>query len=421
MSILAVPLKLPSKLKPLYPACRYKVLHGGRGGGKSWGVAKVLVTLGLTEKLRILCAREIQLSIKESVHRLLSDQIWELGLNPYYEITKESIRGINGTEFIFKGLRHNPQEIKSIEGIDICWVEEAQLVSKESWDVLTPTIRKEGSEIWITMNPMDASDYTYKHFVETQLPGSVVIQILWSDNKWFPKVLDDERKYLLSIDPEAHEHIWNGACRTVGDAVIFKGKYSVEYFETPESASFYHGADWGFSQDPTALIRSFISEDGETLYIDNEVFGYGIEMDHLPALFAGDDIMVNPPRWKNPNKTFGMGTSLSWPIKADGARPETISYMKRHGFNIRAAEKWKGSIEDGIEHLKGFRRIVVHPRCKNVAQEMRLYSYKVDRYTGLALPVIIDRHNHGIDALRYSLDGYIRARGGLGQWSLLAK
>lgn len=389
---------LPSPAIPANPfdclrqRARYKVFYGGRGGAKSWNLARALLRFADNWTLRILCAREFQTSIADSVHRLLCDQIVLLGLSDRYEVTQNGITNLaTGSLFIFRGIRHNLQSIKSLEGIDLCWVEEAQTVSNESWDVLIPTIRKEGSEIWVSFNTGEENDPSYQRFVEHPPESSIVRKVGWQDNPFFPATLDAERRYLLAIDPEAYEHVWEGSPRALSDAVIFRNRVSFETFETPEDARLYFGADWGFANDPTALIRCWVK--GESLFVDHEAFGYGVEIDETAQLFDS------------------VPGARKWPIKADCARPETISYMKRQGFNIAPARKWSGSVEDGIAHLKGFRKIVVHERCKHIAQEFRLYSYKVDKTTGDVLPIIVDKHNHGIDALRYSMDGHIKGGG----------
>lgn len=383
-----IDLRIPAKLSPLFNRARYKVFYGGRGGAKSWAFARVLLLLALQKKRRILCAREFQVSIADSVHRLLCDQIYDLGLESMFTITKTQISSAIGSEFIFKGLHHNAQEIKSLEGVDICWVEEAQSVSRDSWDLLIPTIRKQGSEIWISFNPGQPDDETWKRFVLHPPDGAVVVKVGWQDNPWFPETLRQEMEYCRRIDHEAYAHIWGGEPRVISDAQVFRGRYEVTAFDTPDDARFFHGADWGFAQDPTALVRMFVQDD--CLYIDAEAYGVGVELDELPQLFDS------------------IPTSRKWPVKADSARPETISYMARKGFRISAAKKWAGSIEDGIALLKGFARIYIHPRCKHAADEFRLYSYKVDKNNGDILPVIVDAHNHVIDAARYALDGYVK-------------
>jgi phage terminase large subunit len=366
------------------------VFYGGRGSGKSWSVARALLLLGYEKPMRILCAREIQRSISDSVHKLLCEQIDAIGLSGAYTITRDAIRCTSGTEFIFKGLRSNPQEIKSTEGIDICWVEEAAAVSADSWDILIPTVRKPNSEIWLTFNPLDESDPTYQRFVLNAPEDALVRKVNYDENPYFPDVLRREMEWLKARDYESYLHIWEGEVRKHSNAVIFAGRFRVEEFETPKDARFYHGADWGFANDPTALVRCFIQD--RTLYIDKEAWGVGVEIDETPALFDT------------------IETARSWPIKADNARPETISYVKRQGFYISGAKKWAHNAEDGIAFIKSF-DIVIHPRCRHTIDEFNHYSYKVDKQTGDILPLIVDAWNHCIDALRYSLDGLIKGRG----------
>lgn len=376
--------------EPLFLPYRYKTYYGGRGGAKSWSFAEALVFLAYQKPLLILCTRQFQNSIADSVHRTIRTQIERRGLDPWFNITKTSIKSAAGAEFIFKGLERSIQEIKSTEGIDICWVEEAQSTTEDSWEILIPTIRKEDSEIWISFNPDEETDPTYKRFVTRTPPNSITKKVNWRDNPYFPKVLDDERRYMLKVDPDAYQHVWEGFCRQVTDAVIFRGHYEVRTFDNPpEGTRLYYGADWGFSQDPTALVRCWIKDD--TLYIDQEVYGIGMELDDTPGRFEE------------------VPGSKLWPIKADCARPETISHVKRRGFNISGAKKWAGSIEDGITVLKGFKKIVVHERCKHTAEECRLYSYKVDKKTNEILPIIVDKHNNCWDAVRYALVDIIRA------------
>lgn len=386
-------IEIAKPFRHLFNPKRYKVYYGGRGGAKSWAFARALLLIAIQRPVRVLCARELQASIADSVHKLLSDQIWELGLQSRFHITKAAIVGKNGSEFLFKGLRHNANEIKSLEGVDICWVEEAQSVSKGSWDLLIPTIRKAGSEIWISFNPGRPDDETYKRFVLTPPDDAVVVKVGYKENPWFPETLRKEMEFCRRTDPDAFRHIWEGYPRLLTNAQIFRKRYVVEPFETPEDARFYHGADWGFAQDPTTLVRCFIKD--EVLYIDREAYGVGVELDETAQLFDS------------------IPTAKTWPIKADCARPETISYMKRQGYNITAAKKWSGSVEDGISVLKAFKKIVIHPRCKHTYDEFQLYSYKVDKSSQEVLPIIVDAHNHVIDALRYALNDVIIGKSSL--------
>ena len=381
---------VPPRFGGLFSPARYKIFYGGRGGAKSWSIARVLVKRASREPLRVLCTREFQSSINDSVYRLICDTINEAGLQEFFEITQTSITSTAGAQFIFKGLRRSINEIKSMEGVDVCWVEEAQTISNNSWQILIPTIRKEGSEIWISFNPEQDSDPTFQRFVINTPPNSIKEKVGWEDNPHLPKTLEAERLYMLQVDPEAYAHVWGGECRQISDAVIFRNRYEIRDFDEPDPGTrFYYGCDWGFSVDPTAVGRSFIQDD--CLYISHEAYGVGVELDDLPDLFRQ------------------VPGADKWPIQADNARPETISHMRRKGFNITGAPKWKGSVEDGLAVLKGFRMIYIHPRCKHHAEEFRLYSYKTDPLTNEVLPIIIDKHNHCIDQLRYGLSGFIKA------------
>lgn len=207
----------PKKLRFLFEPHRYKVAHGGRGGAKSWGFARALLIMAYQKPMRVMCAREFQNSIQESVHRLLSEQIVELGLQAHYEVLQSAIRGKNGSEFVFVGIKTDPSKVKSAEGFDVCWVEEAEKTSDDSWKILIPTIRKPGSEIWVSFNPHLMTDATYQRFVVNPPPEAMVVQVNWRDNPWFPEVLDLERRHLQESDPDAYLHVWEGQCLQVGD------------------------------------------------------------------------------------------------------------------------------------------------------------------------------------------------------------
>lgn len=397
-------LKFAPKFKPLFQPKRYKTFHGGRGGAKSWAAARALVIMAASGKLRILCTREVQNSIKDSVHKLLKDQIEMLGLNPWFRITNESITSASGSEFLFKGLRFDPLGIKSTEGVDICWVEEAQSVSSDSWAILIPTIRKEGSEIWVTFNPGEESDPTYQRFIVNPPDDSITVEVNYYDNPYLPETLRKEMEYCKRVDYEAYEHIWLGKPKSISDSVIFRNRYRVEAFPDDlwqQADRLFFGADFGFANDPSTLIRMFMI--GTRLYIEYEAYGVGVELDEMPQFYDS------------------IPEVRKWPLKGDNSRPETISYLSRQGFSMDAAAKWKGSVEDGVTYLKGFEEIIIHERCKHTADEFRHYSYKVDKKTGEILPIIVDKFNHCIDAIRYGLDGYITSSDSLGTWAQLGK
>ena len=213
--------RIPECFSFLFQDARYKVAYGGRGGAKSWAFADALLIQCCQSPLRVLCAREFQNSIKDSVHQLLSDRIKTLGLDGFYEIQQTTIKGRNGSQFAFEGLRHNVSKIKSYEGVDRVWVEEANKVSKSSWETLIPTIRKDKSEIWVSFNPELDTDETYKRFVLNPPPNSIVRKVGWRDNPWFPEVLKIERDTLKSRDPDAYLNVWEGNCRITVDGAIY--------------------------------------------------------------------------------------------------------------------------------------------------------------------------------------------------------
>lgn len=345
----------------------------------------------MQDPLRILCGREIQNTINDSVKRVLDDLIQEYDLDDFFISTKTEIKGVNGSLFLFSGLQHNPTKIKSMEGVDIAWLEEADSISQETLDLLIPTIRKENSEIWFSYNPRDINAPVHQMFVINGRPDAFVRKVNYYDNPWFPKVLRKEMEYDKSHDPGKYQHIWLGEPVKHSEALVFYGKWRIDTFEAPEDAIFYYGADWGFSQDPTVLVRMYVDQKRRILYIDHEVYGVGIEIDETPALFNT------------------VPESKKWIITADSARPETISYMNRHEYRIRSAKKGKGSIEEGVNFLKSY-TIVVHSRCKHVIYELGSYSYKIDKLTGDILPVLEDKNNHCIDSMRYALEKITRKR-----------
>lgn len=394
--MIALDCELPRWANLLFQQRRYKIAKGGRGGAKSWTIARVLLILGASRTIRVLCARELQRSIQDSVHALLVDQIQQLGLQGY-TILKHEITHINGTRFMFEGLRYNTTKIKSLEGIDVCWVEEAESISEASWNILIPTIRKEGSEIWISFNPQTAEDPVYQRFVTNRPENSSLIEVNWQDNPWFHlTTMPEEKDYLYRVDPEMAEHVWGGQTIKATAAAVLRGKWVVEAFDpTPNVDTTwmgpYHGADFGFGDDPTTCVRVWIRK--RKLFIERESYKLKLENDEINAQWQKDIPGVQ-----------------KYIIRADNSRPETISYLKRHGLSrISSVLKWPGSVEDGIAYLRNFEQIVIHPRCIHAKEEARLYSHKVDRLTGEVQREIVDKHNHIWDPVRYALAPIIRA------------
>lgn len=381
---------IPEAFKGIKEPHRYTVFHGGRGSAKSHSVARYLIDLSLEKPTKFLCTREFQNSINDSVHKLLSDIIDKENLHEWLEVKSTEIVGRNGSSFIFKGLAHNIESIKSIEGVDICWVEEAEKVSQRSWDILIPTVRKESSRFIITFNPHLPSDPTYKKFIEHPPPDALVRKVTWADNPYFPEVLRLEMEHLKRVDYDQYLHVWEGHPMTHSDALIFKGKFVVEEFTSSPNEHFRLGTDWGFANDAQTLIQSYVK--GQTLFIEHEAYGHGIELSELESFF------------------YSIPNSRHLKIWADNSRPETISFMKNLGWNIEAAPKWSGSVEDGIAFMRSFDKIVIHPRCKNTIKEFETYTYKIDKRTNEIMPVVVDENNHCIDAIRYSLSNLIKRK-----------
>lgn len=530
-------IKLPEKgLFFLNQKARYKVAVGGRGSAKSVTMGICSLIKALESKKRILCTRQYQTNIKDSIHKLLSDYIYSLGFAPFFEITKDSIRCYNGSEYIFSGVQNNIAGIKSMEGIDICICEEAQTMSNESWEMLIPTIRKEGSEFWIAFNPESEDDPTYQRFVKNPPDNCLTVQMNYTDNPFFPEVLRQEMEYCKRVDYFKYQHIWEGQPTSQTEALVFKGKFVVQNFEIPSRYDvdrFFIGVDWGFSCldgntlittsrgevplkdvkagdyvltragyrkvllnqykgikpvfsitvndeknliatadhriytadgwkevkdlreqeklcflssgivvknvpihcrplgkrkvydltiegeheyfangilvhncDPTTMVLSFIKDN--CLYICREGYGIGVDLAQIPQ------------------KIFSCvpEAAQGWPIYCDNARPETISFLKARrwrvmvdgkptevSYNLKPADKWKGSVEDGVDRLKSFEKIIIHPSCKHTIEEFSHYCYETDKRTGELLPKLIDTYNHCIDGIRYSLNGHITRKG----------
>jgi len=383
-------IETPAVFEPLLSPARYKGAHGGRGSGKSHFFAELLIDRCLSEKIDAVCIREVQKSLSQSVKKLLESKIESMGVGSMFEVQEARILTPYGGLILFQGMQnHTADSIKSLEGYDIAWVEEAQSLSQRSLDLLRPTIRKPGSELWFSWNPSEATDP-----VDVLLrgpnppPSAVVVQANYQDNPWLPDVLKDEIEYDRKRDPDKFAHVWLGEYVQNREARVFKN-WTIEEFDTDPGAVFRLGADWGFSIDPSCLVRCYIS--GKRLYIDHEAYLIGCEIDQLPDLFDR------------------VPDARKWFITADSSRPETISYMRNHGYpKINAAIKGARSIEEGIEFLRAY-DIVVHPRCKHVIDELTMYSYKRDPLTDEVLPVLEDKNNHMIDALRYACEGARRA------------
>lgn len=384
-------IQTPRAFVPLLAPARYKGAHGGRGSGKSHFFAEALVEDHIRfPGLRSVCVREVQRSLAQSSKRLIEDKLQSLGVSEMFDCKEGEIRAPGGGLIIFQGMQnHTADSIKSLEGYGRAWVEEAQSLSQRSLDLLRPTIRTEDSELWFSWNPDLNTDPVDALLRGPQLPpDSVVIEVNYEDNPWFPDVLRQEMEYDRGRDPDKFAHVWRGGYRRNSEARVFRN-WRIDEFDVRPEWILRQGADWGFSVDPSVLVQCAIV--GRTLYVTHEAYRIGCDIDFLPELFRQ------------------VPESERWPITADSARPETISYMQRHGFpKILPAIKGARSLEEGVEFLKTF-DVVVHPRCTHTIDELTAYSYDTDPLTGLVMPKLKDKDNHVIDALRYACEGARRS------------
>jgi phage terminase large subunit len=390
-------LQLPEKLAPLFEPRRYKVMHGGRGGGKSWSVAGVLLTMAADRPLRILCAREVQKSMRDSVHRLLKDQIVKLGMESFFQVLDTEIRGANGSLILFAGLQsHTVDSIKSFEGVDIVWVEEAHGVSKKSWDVLIPTIRKEGSEIWLTLNPDMDTDDTYVRFIASPSDDTWCCEINWRDNPWFPEVLNQERlKAKRSQSQEDYEHVWEGKPRTVAEGAIYR--HEIE-------ALFADGRVCPVPYDPSLPVHTIWDlgwNDAMTIGLvqrgpmDIRIIGY-IEDSHRTLDWYVAQLEKLPYRWGTDylphdgrTRNFQTGKSTQEQLQAMGRRSVVCLAQT--------------SVEEGIKAAR-----MMFPRCyfdktrtARLLECLKRYRRDIHTKTGEPMAPLHDEFSHGADMFRY--------------------
>ena len=388
--------EFPVKLEGLFKKSRYKVAYGGRGGAKSWGIARALLILGAKSPLRILCAREFMTSMRDSVHKLLCDQIEALNLFGFYEITQASIKGKNGTEFAFAGLKNNISNIKSFEGVDIAWVEEAQTVSRLSWNVLIPTIRKESSEIWVSFNPELETDETYQRFVAIPPADCITMKVNWSDNPCFPETLKLEKDALKVRDEEAYNQVWEGLCRQTVDGAIFAKEMQqaekegricrVPYDATkPVHAVF----DLGWSDSTAIWFLQFVGMETRLIrYIEDSQKTISF---YLATM-----------------QTFGYVYDTIW-LPHD-AENKTLAAAGRTIDDIVRAAGFKTRIMPRVPVLDSINAArTIFPTCyfdrEHTADGLaclRHYRYEVDPDTGqFSRNPLHDHYSHGADAFRY--------------------
>jgi phage terminase large subunit len=407
-------LKLSRKLLPFLNAShRYKVIYGGRASGKSWGVAICLLIKAINDKLLIVCAREYQRNLEESVYRLLCNTIRnDAGLSGHYTIMSDKIKGRNGSEFVFTGIK-NAKNFKSFEGADILWVEESQSISAESVMVIIPTIRKHGSELWFTFNPDSEDDPVYD-LISNPRDDQLTLRINYTDNQFVSEEILNEALHMKKYNYELYKHVWLGECRVASDAQIYKDKYEIQdfiledYFGIPrfngQVMDMRYGLDFGWVH-PCAVVETFRYEGN--IYVWSEIVGQDMDLDDITIRILEE-----------------MPMASSRLIYADSATPLLISSLKqsrysKHGVQLPAlmiegAVKGAGSVETGITWLKTHKKIIVHPRCVMTINNLKKYSYKKTK-DDIITTQRLDLNDDCLDALRYAYNDLIKS-GGFFDW-----
>lgn len=391
--------RFPKKLRFLFLPTRYKVARGGRGSGKSWGFARALLLLGANRTMRVLCTREVQKSIQQSVHQLLRDQIEDLGLGGFYEVLATEIRGKNGTQFFFSGLSDQTAEsLKSFEGVDICWVEEAQAVTKNSWNILIPTIREDGSEIWITYNPQLESDETHQRFTMKPPVDCVNVEMNYSDNPYFPKVLEAERQQAkLSMKPEEYDHIWEGKCKPAVEGAIYfdqMAKAESRIAEIPHDPLLKTHCVWdlGFNDSMSIILVQKLSSE---IRIVGYVEGNQRTLADYSAQLREMKLDGQPINWGQawlPHDGFATRHQSG---KSDASVLGSLKWDVRRVPNT--------DVEDGIRRARElFHRVYFNKtRTVRLIECLKRYRRHVSQATGEPGKPVHDEFSHGADAFRY--------------------
>jgi phage terminase large subunit len=386
----------PEKLGFLFEPSRYKVAYGGRGSAKSWSFARALLVKGKSKKHRILCAREVQKSIKDSVHKLLSDQIQVMGMGDFYEVIENAIRGKNGTEFAFAGLAsHTVESIKSFEGVDIVWIEEAQVVTKRSWDVLIPTIRKDDSEIWVSYNPELDTDETHQRFAINPPPDSLIAKVNWDDNPWFPPVLEKERQHCKLTNPKDYANIWEGECKPAVSGAIYYDEISLSQEE---------GRVCNVPYDPTlkvhvvfdlgwndAMAISLVQKHASELRLIEYYEDSHKTLDHYSAWLREKNMNWGKMYLPHDGRTRDFKT---------GKSAEEI--MQSFGWDVAITPNM--GVEDGIRLTRmTFNRIYFDKnKCERLIQCAKRYRRSINQQTQEPGAPLHDEWSHGADNLRYT-------------------
>jgi phage terminase large subunit len=373
-------------IQALYQPARHKAFFGGRGAAKSWSIATYLVVEAAKRKMKIVCARQFQNSIRDSSKELIEKRIEALGLSSQYAMIERSIIHIGtGSVFLFVGLERNIESIRSLEGADVVWVEEARTINQKSLDVLLPTVRAPNSELIWSWNPEKRTDPVDKYFRGPNPPDrSVITHVSWEDNPYFfATEMPAEMELLRKGNPRRFGHVWEGEYDESYDTKVFTN-IVIGRVEVPIDCPPRYGMDFGFGQDPSVVVKVYVLEKTRQIYIAQEIFGR-VPMENLPdmvrsVVFADGDLVM-----------------------ADSSQPGTIEFLQSRGLNVRPARKGQGSVKTGILWMQGY-EIVIDPDCGNMREEARLYSWITDKLTGMSLSIPVDANNHGWDATRYATE-----------------
>lgn len=391
--------------RDLFRPKRYKVYWGGRGSAKSWSFARALLAMGTQKPLRVLCAREFQNSIRDSVKSLLDDQIALMGLQGFYSSKHDSIEGVNGTQFTFVGLKRNPMSLKSYEGVDICWVEEAQTVSRTSWNILVPTIRKEGSEIWVSFNPQLETDETYERFIKYPPTDSIVRKVNWSDNEEFPAVLDQERLDLKERDPDAYLNVWEGHCLQALEGAVYarelreaqeQGRITKVPYDASKGVSVF--CDLGHADKTVLWFGQAVSMEFRMIdYLENRQVPWNWYLKQLQARPYVYDMIYLPHDGNH--KQLASGRSIAQMTKQLGYRVKVLPRPRKKQESINALRTMFPQVWFDAE------------KCEPGIQALRHYRYDVDEETGqFSNEPLHDDNSHAADALQQMGAAFVERR-----------
>lgn len=397
--------QFPEKLGFLFKPTRYKIAHGGRGGAKSWNFARALLLEGAAAPTRVLCVREVQNSIRDSVHQLLSDQIDLLGLSGFYTVKRDEIDGANGSRFLFTGLSDKTSDsLKSYEGIDRVWAEEAHKITRRSWDILIPTIRKPSSEIWITFNPELDTDETWLRFVESPPAGAVVVEINWRDNPWFPAVLEAERQEFLrqvalgKRSQDEYDNIWEGKCRSAVEGAIYAREVSElqtgrRYLPIPIDATLPVHTVWDLGWNDAMVVGMWQRSPMGLMLVDSLIVTHTRYSDVVGQLTGrgyrwGYDFLPHDARHKNPQ----TGESAQDLLRRLERNPRIVPDV---------------GLEAGIKAVRqAFSRLWIAENVgdnRRVLDSLKRYRRAINSTTNEPGPPLHDEASHAADMVRYAV------------------